>query len=184
MGLGHVKDGILAEARSQSDQELARAREEAKAIRARAEQRAQELRGARQHETQAAAQALRRRELALAELEAKKLRLQAEKELLGQVRTTALQRLAGLPAGTNEQYLSALVKRAAIQDPKVHARPQDQPLVERMGLKYAGPVEAVGGVVVESADGLTREDLRYEDILEDAWRDALGDVAQRLFGNR
>lgn len=182
MGLEHVKDSILAEGRAAAQQEVAKAQDEARAIRARAEAKAQETRAARQHELQAAVAALKRRELALAELEAKKLRLTAQKDLLARVRQGALERLQKLPPGTNDQYLAALVKRAGIQDARVHARPEDRAVIERMGLKFAGPVQAVGGVVVESADGATREDLRYENLLDEAWPEALNDVAATLFG--
>jgi len=182
MGLEHVKESILAEGRAAAEAELAKAREEAKAIRARAEQRAQEARGARQHELELAVAALKRRELALSELEAKKLRLGAQKELLAKVRQQALERLASLPPKTNEEYLTALVRKANVQDARVYAREQDRGLIERLGLKYAGPIQGVGGIIVESADGTTREDLRYEVLLEDAWPEALNDVAAALFG--
>jgi V/A-type H+-transporting ATPase subunit E len=182
MGLEHVRESILAEGRRAAEQELQNARGEAQRIRARAEERATELRAARQHELQLAVQALKRREVALAELEAKKLRLGAQKELLARVRAEALARLGKLPPGTNDQYLSALVKGAGIEDARVFARPEDRAAVERMGLKYAGPAQAVGGLVVESADGTTREDLRYEVLLDDAWPEALGEVAATLFG--
>ena len=182
MGLEHVKESILAEGRAAAEQELAKARQEAEAIRARAQAKADEARAARQQELQGAVAALKRRELALAELEAKKLRLQAQKDLLARVRQGALERLQKLPPGTNESYLTALVKRAGIQDARLYARPEDKAILERMGLTYAGPTAAVGGVIIESADGATREDLRYEHLLEDAWPEALGEVAGLLFG--
>lgn len=182
MGLEQVKESILAEARAAAQQDMSKAQQEARAILQRAEAKAQELREQRQQDLAAAVAALKRRELALAELEAKKLRLQAQKDLLARVRIGALERLQKLPPGTNEQYLTALVKRAGIQDARIHARPEDKPIIERMGHKYAGPLQAVGGLMVESADGETREDLRYESLLEEAWRDALGEVAGSLFG--
>jgi vacuolar-type H+-ATPase subunit E/Vma4 len=183
MGLEQVKEGILADARAQAEQELDKAREEAKAIRARAEQRAAEIRAARQHEMQAAVAALKRRELALAELEAKKLRLRAQKDVLARVRAQALDRLSKLPPATNDQHLTTLSKKANIQDARVYARPEDKAIVERLGVKYAGPLQgSAGGLIVESADGATREDLRYDVLMEDAWRDALGEVAGALFG--
>lgn len=182
MGLEQVKESILADARAQAEQELAKAREEAKAIRARAEAKAQDVRASRQAEQQAAVAALKRRELALAELEAKKLRLRAQKDVLARARSAALDKLSKLPAQQNEQYLAALVKRADIQDARVYARPEDKAVIERLGVKYAGPLHGAGGVIIESADGATREDERYEVLLEDAWREALGPVAETLFG--
>lgn len=182
MGLEQVKEGILAEGRAAAEEDLARAREEAHAIRDRAQQRAEEVRAAKQAELQVAAEALKRRALALAELEAKKLRLQAQKELLARVRAQALERIAKLPSGKNEEFLAVLLKRAGIEDARALARPEDRAVVEKLGFKVAGPLQAVGGVVVESADGATREDLRFENLLEEAWRDALGEVASELFG--
>jgi V/A-type H+-transporting ATPase subunit E len=182
MGLEQVKDGILAEGRAAAERELAKAREEAKGIKTRADAKAAGVRAANQQRVEAAVQALRRRELALAELEAKKLRLRAQKELLAAVRAQAVERLRKLPPKQNDEYLTALVQKAMVKDARIHTRPEDKPLIERMGHPWAGPIEAVGGVVVESADGSSREDLLYEHLLDDAWRDALGEVAEQLFG--
>lgn len=181
MGLEHVKDGILAEGRAAAEREVAQARAEAQAMLARAEQQAQETRAQGQQHLQASVQALKRRELALAELDAKKLRLHAEKELLARVRGAALERLAKLPAQQDQEYVQALLKRAAMEQGRVYAKPQHAELVRKLGFTFAGPLEGVGGVIVESPDGTTREDLRYENLLDEAWRDSLGDVAKHLF---
>jgi V/A-type H+/Na+-transporting ATPase subunit E len=182
MGLEHVKESILAEARAAAEADLAKARAEAEAIRARARAKADEARAVRQQELQVAIAGLKRRELALAELEAKKLRLQAQKDLLARVRHGALEKLQKLPPKQNDDYLTALLKRSAGEGARIHARHEDKVLVERAGYTYAGPVQAVGGVVLESADGATREDLRFEYLLEDAWPEALNEVASLLFG--
>ena len=49
---------------------------------------------------------------------------------------------------------------------------------------YDLPVGVEGHLDIPSAEGTTREDLRYENLLDDAWRDALGEVAGQLFGTK
>src|SRR6266571_992575 len=46
---------------------------------------------------------------------------------------------------------------------------------------FAGTIECAGGVVIESADGTRRIDLRYESILRDVWDDAVKEVADTLW---
>ena len=53
-----------------------------------------------------------------------------------------------------------------------------------VGKAYAGHVDATGGLVIESADGCRRVDLRYESILRDVWNDSVREVAEILWPSR
>jgi V/A-type H+-transporting ATPase subunit E len=50
-----------------------------------------------------------------------------------------------------------------------------------VGKNFGGTIECVGGVVIESADGSRRIDLRFETILADIWRDSIKEVAEVLW---
>ncbi len=50
-----------------------------------------------------------------------------------------------------------------------------------VGPAFAGTVDRLGGIVIESADGRTRLDLTYDSILDDLWQDLLKEVAQTLW---
>lgn len=180
MALEKVVQNIRAEGRAQADATVATARKEADAILADARRQAEELRARRAAEATAAADALGKRETASADLDARRLRLTAERELLGTIRAEAEKRLAALPPAQREAHLKALVAKANVPDGRVWVAAQDEAAARKLGLNVAGTFQGLGGVIVESVDGATRENLRYETILEEAWTESLGQVAAKL----
>ncbi len=182
MPLEKVVENIRAEGRRQADARLAEARAEARAILADAENQATSIRDRRSAELAVASEALKRREIAAAELEAKKARLNAEKEVLAKVRESVLDRLGKLPAEKRALHVQALVKRASIQGGRLLVAERDADAARKAGLAVAGTAAMLGGGVVVSADGSTREDLTYESLLDEVWGASLHDVADTLFG--
>ena len=65
---------------------------------------------------------------------------------------------------------------------KVYCNVRDADTVRSIvGKNFGGTIECVGGVVIESADGSRRIDLRFETILADIWRDSIKEVAEVLW---
>ncbi len=180
MGLDKVVDNIRAEGKAQADQVVAAAKNEADAVLADARRKADEIRTRRQTEASAEAQAHLKREVANADLEARRLRLTAERELMTAIRDEVEKRLAGLPEKTREAHISRLVAKANVPGGHVYVASQDEKLAKKLGLTVAGTFEGLGGVIVEAVDGSTRENLRYETLLEEIWTDSLGEVASKL----
>ncbi|MGQ0796359.1 MAG: hypothetical protein ACT4OI_00620 [Methanobacteriota archaeon] len=50
-----------------------------------------------------------------------------------------------------------------------------------VGSRYAGTIECAGGLLIESADGTRRVDLRFESLLRDVWHDSVKEVAEILW---
>ena len=124
-------------------------------------------------------------DLARAELEARKIVLAGQKDALDEVYRRALERLAGLKE--NADFLRALLKANAAEwkGGQVYSNPKDAALVKGIvGSAFAGPTDCAGGVVIESADGTRRVDLRYESILRDVWDDSVREVAEILWPSR
>src|SRR5438067_9602588 len=119
MGLDKVVTNIRAEGKAQADATLAAARKEADAILADARRQADELRARRQKEADAAVEALIRREAANADLEARRLRLTAERDLMAQIHADVEKRLAALPPNVREVHLVTLVQRANVPGGRV-----------------------------------------------------------------
>jgi vacuolar-type H+-ATPase subunit E/Vma4 len=180
MGLDKVVETVRAEGRSQAQTTLGAARKEADAILADAKRQADELRAKRAAEAASAAESLTKREAATADLEARRLRLAAERELVQGLRSELEARLRALPEAKREAHLKALVARANQPNGKIWVAKQDEPLARRIGLHVAGTFEGLGGVVVEAADGATRENLRYETLLDEIWSGATAQVANLL----
>lgn len=180
MALDKVTQNIRAEGRKQAEATLAAARKEAEAILADARRQAEEIRARRAAEATAAAESLGKREVASADLDARRLRLTAERELMAAIRAEAEKRLAALPPAAREAHLKAVVKQANVPNGRVHVAAQDEAIARKLGLNVAGTFQGLGGVIVESEDGATRENLRYETILEEVWAESLPQVAAKL----
>jgi vacuolar-type H+-ATPase subunit E/Vma4 len=180
MGLDKVVDNIRSEGRAQAGSIVSAARKQADAILADARRQAEEFRARRAGEGTAAAEGHLKREIANADLEARRLRLTAERELMTSLRQEVEKRLGGLPPAQREAHLRALVSQANVPNGRVWVAKQDEAAARKLGLSVAGTFEGLGGVVVESHDGTTRENLRYETILEEIWNTSLPQVAGKI----
>jgi len=134
-------------------------------------------------EAEAREQAARRRvqDLARAELDARKLVLTAQDEVLRAVRAKARERLAATSSG---QTLRKLLARHASEwkAGRVYCNARDAAEVRGMvGANFGGAIEALGGLAIESVDGTTRLDLTYDSLLQDVWDDAIREVATALW---
>ncbi len=168
-------DDIRAQARAERERMLAEVREEAAKNLTDTESRARQ-----------AAERRRVQELARAELEARKTALAAQKEVLDEVYQRTLARLSTLKE--NADILRALLRANQAEwkaGGKVYSTAKDESAVKGIvGSAYAGHIEGAGGVVIESADGTRRIDLRYESILRDVWDDSVREVAEILWPSR
>lgn len=163
---------ILSEARAEQERLLREAREEGAKAKAEAEERAR-----------VAAERRRVQALARAELEARKIVLAQQREALDRVYQGTLERLGNLPE--NAEFLRSLLKANEPEwrgGGRIYANARDEPAVRKIvGSAFAGTIESAGGVVIESADGNRRIDLRYDSILRDIWDDAVREVAETLW---
>jgi len=185
MGLETVIEDVLARGRSEAE-EIRRATvaERERILRdARAE--GAKLLETREREAKQAVERARVQALARAELEGKKIVLSAQKELLDQVYMTVLERLPRLADGG--ALLRSLLQAHAAEwrNGKVYCNARDAEAVRSIvGPNFGGTIECVGGVVIDSADGTHRTDLRFETLLADIWRDSIRDVAEVLWPPR
>ncbi|HVL88197.1 MAG TPA: hypothetical protein VM681_09390 [Candidatus Thermoplasmatota archaeon] len=179
MALENVVDGIRAQARSEADAQAAKARAEAEALLAAAREKAAKFREQRSRELADEIVRVSRRERAAAELESRRLKLEAEKALLAALRAAAETRLRELPPEVRARHVKQLAARAGIPGGRLVVSEKDRAAAEKLG----GPVTTgafLGGVVVDAPDGSTREDLRYESLLDEIWQANLKDVVSVL----
>jgi len=176
-----LKDGeaeaqaILSEARAERERMLGEARSDAAKAMAEAEERAR-----------ATAERRRVQALARAELEARKIVLAQQREALDRVYGGTLERLGSLP--DHADFLRGVLKANEGEwrgGGKVYANARDEPVVRKIvGSAFAETIACAGGVVIESADGTRRIDLRYESLLRDVWDDTVKEVADTLWPSK
>ena len=182
MGLETVIEDVLARGRSEAEEIRRAALAERERILRDARAEGAKLLEQREREAKKAAERTRIQALARAELEGKKIVLSAQKELLDQVYTTVLERLPRI--AESAALLRSLLEAHADEwrNGKVYCNPRDADTVRSIiGAHFGGTVECVGGVVIDSADGSRRTDLRFETLLADIWRDSIKEVAEVLW---
>lgn len=185
MGLESVVEDVLARGRSEVEGIRRAALAERDRILQNAGAEGAKLLEIRELEAKQAAERLRVQALARAELESKKIVLSAEKELLDEVYGKVLEKLSVLEG--REDILQALLKAhtADWKTGKVYCNARDADAIRAVvGSSFAGTIDCVGGIVIESGDGTHRIDLRFETLLADIWRDSIREVAEVLWPHR
>jgi V/A-type H+-transporting ATPase subunit E len=182
MGLEPTIQTILDEGKAEATKIVETGRAERERMLREARERGEALRSEREAAAKRVGERMRVQDLARAELEAKKALLQAQKEVLDEVKRGALQALGNFK--DNDKVLRALVERhgGEVKEGKVYCNAKDGPLVKQLVPKgFGGIIDCVGGVVIESEDGARRLDLRYETLLDESWEVWVKGVADLLW---
>ena len=156
-------------------------------IREDAEQRAEAEREEILAEADDEAEAERQRIVANAQLKAKKQRLNAESDVLSSIRSRVESRLANLDEderrGLIESYIEASGADELGEGAKAWGRGEDREILEGLGFTFEGEIDCIGGAVLEGPEGAIREDLRFDEVLDEIWREEIHEVAADLLEN-
>ncbi|WP_254543059.1 V-type ATP synthase subunit E [Halomarina pelagica] len=190
MSLETVVEDIRDEARARAEEIRSDAEERAEQIVAEAEADAEEILSERKQAVERQIDQEREQKLSSAKLQAKQARLEARRDVLEDVRESVEERIAtmeedreeltrALLAAADEEFESDAQKR-------VYGRDDDEALLAEIladydDYEYAGAVECLGGVVVESEGSRIRVNNTFDSVLEDVWEDSLRDVSSHLF---
>ncbi|ADD04953.1 A-type ATP synthase subunit E [Natrialba magadii ATCC 43099] len=182
-----IRDEAHARAEDIRDEGEARAEE----IESAAEADAEEIRESAETEADREIEQLREQRLSSAKLEAKQKRLEARRDVLGDVREEVEGELTALEGDTREELTRALLDAASTEfdednDVSVYGRADDQDLIESIlddydGYEFAGEYDCLGGVVVESEQSRVRVNNTFDSVLEDVWEDNLREISNQLF---
>ncbi len=181
MGLEAVKDEIIANAKRQEEALLAEAKNEALGTMKEAEIKVAEFREKAEAEAKKLIETLKRQETASAEMENKKLTLEAKKDAVENVFEEARKSIEWLSDRKREEHISKLLEKAKndIEVAKVYCNKKDAKLVK--GFK-AEPSDIIGGLIAENADGTVRVDYSFDTILQDIKENELQKISKLLFG--
>jgi V/A-type H+-transporting ATPase subunit E len=183
MGLEKVIEQIQQEGDEKIKNLLQEAERQAAHILETANKELEEQSVQRKQETQRQLLALKTQEKSATEIEAKKIRLTAEKDILTQTYQLCLASLASLPPGP---LLTALVRNIQQELPEaavIYSNARDEAAVRSLStLRYGGTIDCLGGVVAENAEKTLTVDFRYERIAAVVWERFLKEIAQGLFG--
>ncbi|AGB30308.1 V-type ATP synthase subunit E [Natrinema pellirubrum DSM 15624] len=191
MSLDTVVKDIREEANARAEDIRSEGETRAEEIESAAEADAEEIRADAEAEVDREIDQLREQRLSSAKLEAKQKRLEARRDVLGEVREAVEDELATLEGDTREDLTRDLLEAASEEfdegnDVNVYGRSDDAELLESIvtdydGYEYAGEVDCLGGVVVESDQSRVRVNNTFDSVLEDVWEDNLQGISNRLF---
>ena len=125
------------------------------------------------------AEQLERQELPAAELEVKRARLDAQRQVLEATRQDALERLDGLTAAELEQVYRALLADVPAGG-TLSCRKADAKLLGKLASQKLGEPIEEAGFIIETAE--YRLDFRFSTLLEREWQAQLATVSGALFG--
>jgi len=183
MALEDVEKQVAANGRNEADRIAKQAKAEASNIMADARAEAQKIKTEYQENASQQVDRLRQRYLSAANLEVKKARLGAEKEVLAYVRDSFFTALKDMPKEKREEALKKLAAMGGMEKGRVYASEQDAELVRKVtGLEFAGNIDCLGGLVVESEDGSVSMVYTFDTIAEDVWSSDSKKVYELLFG--
>lgn len=125
---------------------------------------------------------LKTQEESSVDIEVKKIRLNAEKDILTQTYQECLSALSGLP---HEKILSSLLTKTKTELPEaafVYSNTRDKHLIQSLTkIPYGGSIDTLGGIIVENKEKNLKLDYRYETIAERVWEHSLKEIAKKLF---
>ncbi|MFC7213754.1 V-type ATP synthase subunit E [Saliphagus sp. GCM10025334] len=191
MSLDTVVEDIREEAHARAEDIRAEGEARAEEIESAAEDDAEETLERAETEVEREIEQLREQRLSSAKLEAKQERLEARRNVLGEVREQVETELADLEGETREDLTRTLIDAAGEEfdegdDVRVYGRAEDQAQIESIladydGYAYAGERDCLGGVVVESDQSRVRVNNTFDSVLEDVWEENLREISNRLF---
>jgi V/A-type H+-transporting ATPase subunit E len=185
MALDNVVGQILEGANKEADMLIQEAEKERTSILKQADDQVAAKQKVEQKELEQTLVRMRQQELSSAELEAKRVTLNARKQVLDNTFQSTLKDLNSLgPEDKARIYKKILTKGVAtIPNAKVYCPKGDSKYVTgTAGVKSIEEKEMEPGLVLESVDGSVSLDYRFKTILEDVWDKELKNVSNILFG--
>ena len=181
MGLEVVKQEILNSAKAQADAMIAEARKEAQRLVKEAEKKMQELKEKSDADTKRQTDLIKRQEVASAELESKKMLLDAKKQIIDKVFADARKKLEELNEKKKEILIKKLLDKTKndIEMAYIYCNKKDEKYFKDYNTENAN---LVGGFIAENKERKLRIDNSFETMLESIKEQELQNISKILFG--
>ena len=180
MGLETVKEEILSNAKEQANSLIADARKEANRIIKETEKKIEGVREKNDAETKKILDMIKMQELASAELDNKKILLEAKKQIIGSVFIEVRKRLENLDDKKRETYIKKLLEKAKneIEVTNIYCNKKDAKFLKGFNIE---PINILGGLIAENKDKTVRVDYSFESMLQIIKEKELQSISKLLF---
>lgn len=182
MGLEKVVDEVLSSGKKRAENILKSAEKDSEQILSEARNKAEEMKNEAELSARKEMERIRKQQLSIAEIEAKKIRMEAERRILDEIYDKVRAELSNLPGDENERIVKKLIERGIKECPNgvFYSNRRDLALLRKMGVRVGGEIGCIGGIVIESEDGSMRIDYTYDRMLEELWKGMLREVHKSL----
>ena len=180
MGLETVKDEILSNANKQAGFVIAEAKKEADRILKEAEKKAELMKEHAEARTKKRIELMKKQELTSAELDNRKMLLEAKKQAVENVFAEARARIEKLDDAQREAHLKKLFDKIKkdIEPVHIYCSKRDHPLLKAKA-ETAG---IIGGLIAENNDKTVRVDYSFETLLQSVKDNEMQEINKILFG--
>jgi len=180
MGLEAVKEEIIRNSKEQESAMLAEARRESAIIAKESEKKISEMREKSEADTKKLTDSIKRQALSSAEMEGKKMILDAKKQVIDGVFAEAGKMLEALDDKKREAYIKKLAERAKkeMSIGRVYCNKRDIKFIREFSTEPAG---MICGLIAENSDGTIRIDYSFETMLESIKESEMQSINKMLF---
>lgn len=181
MGLEAVKEEVIRQAKEQETALIAEARKEANRIMKEAEKKTDEMKEKSEAEIKKMIDLIKRQELASAELDSKKMLLEAKKEVIENAFAEAKKRLESLDEKKRESCIRNLLEKAKneIEMANVYCNKKDAKFLRGFNTQTA---DIIGGFIAENREKTIRVDNSFETMLQAVKDNEMQNINKILFG--
>lgn len=181
MGLEIVKEEVIRTAKNQETALIAEAKKEADRITKEAEKKIEQFKEQSNAETKKLMEVIKKQELASAELENKKMFLEAKKQVIDNVFAEVKKNLEKLDAEKAEAYIKKLLEKAKndIEVATVYCNKKDLKFLKDLNPEST---EIISGIIAENKDQTVRVDYSFDTIIQDIKENELQNINKILFG--
>ena len=182
MGLENVVSDILKSAQDEVSAITAERDSEVSKIIEEAKRRGERITGEMVASAEAEAGRISKQELSGANLEVRRMLLNMRKEILDETYRQALKRIRELDSTA---LLQSLIGAQSGDATRVYSSQQDRSTVEQLctdrSIKYAGDIDCIGGILLETDDRTVRLDYTFDTIMDEVSERSMKRVSQILF---
>lgn len=189
MGLEEVEESIKERIAANAASTRQAAEKEAVKILENAKKKVAELQQQRDLEIKKLTDELGNREIAAANLSARKLKMDAKKDAIDKVYSRIGDKTLALKEENKAEIVVALIEKAAkeLSNAKYVLcsqgdRAMVKELIDGTGLELGETIPCTGGIALENSDRTIRVDYTYETLLEMFKKETLKGVTEQLFG--
>jgi len=180
MGLEAVKEEIIMHSKGQANSLIAEARKEANKIMKETEKKIEEMKEKSEAETKRILDTIKRQESTSAEMENKKMLLEAKKEIIESVFSEAKKKLESLDDKKRGEYIKKLFEKikSDIEPEHIYCSKKDIKLLKGLNAEL---IDISGGLMAENKEKTIRVDYSFETLLQTIKESELQSISKILF---